>query len=583
VAVAAVLSGARLALQAQAGESAAARAQFARGLTALHHFEYEDANEAFQRSRQTDPRFVMAYWGEAMTYHQTLWRRENVAAARAALARLGPSPAARAARAATALEKGYIEAVDVLFGDGDPRSRQQRYAAAMQHLHERFPDDPDVAAFFALARLGTVSRSLIGFTGVHDGHDRELAGSDAQNEIAAALERVLASHPEHPGALHYLLHTYDDPDHARLALGAARTYAGIAAGASHALHMPAHVFLQLGLWHDAEASDLAAYEASVARARRRGLDAADRNYHALTWHQYELLQLGRYGEAKDSIGAVEAAIREVAASVGRGPALDDTGHQPLQSDRSSMRARYVIETRQWKLMANERNFGNVDELLAIGLSAARSNNLDLAEHARTALAERTRAEQEGDLRPAIAIMEREVAAQMAAARGGRTEAIAILEAAARDENALPAPLGLPTPAKPAPELLGEMLLEAGRPQDAREAFEHALRRHANRSLSVLGLARAATALGDVSAARRLYSELLARFDRADAELPELAEARNAIARFELPDAVSPPRSMARLWILTAFVSGLLIVFMVARRRRAFARPPGTQRIQKRKS
>ena len=188
---------------------------------------------------------------------------------------------------------------------------------------------------------------------------------------------------------------------------------------------------------------------------------------------------------------------------------------------------YVIETRRWDLMANERNFGNVNELCAIGFSAARRGNAPLAELARQALATRATSPQEGNLRPAIAIMEREVAAMIALAAGRQAEAVEILTAAARDELKLPAPLGLPAPIKPAPELLGEVLLEQGRPADAIDAFQQALGRHANRSLSVLGMARASAAIGQADRAREAYATLLANYERADADLPETAEARAA--------------------------------------------------------
>jgi tetratricopeptide (TPR) repeat protein len=484
----------------------------ARGIVALHNFEYEEANEAFQQARTLDPTEALAYWGEAMTYNQTLWRNENVAAAREALGRLGPTPEARAAKVADRRTRALVGAVEVLFGNGDASSRRRLYADAMARVHEQFPDDPDIAAFYALAMLGTASRSLIGNM---DAHDRALAGSKTQRRVADVLQRVLASHPNHPGALHYLIHDYDDPDHARLALGAARAYAKVAAASSHALHMPAHVFLQLGFWHDAAQSDRAAYAASKEWVSRKQLGPAMRNYHALEWLQYELLQLGRYREAASLIDDLKWVV-------------DAKGPLPLLSDWSSMRGRFVVETRRWKDLAGESNFGNADDLFAIGVSTARTGALDRAEVVRKALAQRATAEQEGDLRPAIAIMEREVAGLIALASGRRDEAIAILQAAVDAELRLPAPLGLPQPVKPAPELLGEVLLEASRPADAQKAFEQALRRNANRSLSVVGLARASAAQGQTAAARRHYQQLLANFDRADADLPEVKEARAAM-------------------------------------------------------
>ncbi len=494
-------------------------------MTALHNFEYEEANEAFRQARTIDPGFALAYWGEAMTYYQVLWRNENVDAARRALADLAPTSSARAAKTGSARDKGLLAAAEILFGEGDANTRHTRYAEAMGGLSASYPDDPDIASLYALALMGTVSRSLIGYSDAHDLHQPGLAGSDIQQRVAAILDRVLASHPQHPGALHYLLHDYDDPEHARLGLAAARAYAKVAGGSSHALHMPSHVFLQLGLWSEAAASDRAAYAASNEWVTRKSLGPAMRNYHALSWLQYELLQMGRYREAWETIGQIEPLVR---ASGALSRAGDSSSPQPLLSDLSSMRARYAIEARRWDLLAHARDFGNANELFAIGVSAARTNDVRTAELSRQALAERSRAEQEGDLRPAIAIMEREVAALIELAGGRRDEAVGILQAAVSAEGELPPPLGLPAPLKPAPELLGEVLVEVGRPREAIEPFERTLQRHRNRSLSVLGLARAATALGQTDTARQHYRSLLANFDGADADLPELKEARAAL-------------------------------------------------------
>src|SRR5262249_28139667 len=206
----------------------------------------------------------------------------------------------------------------------------------------------------------------------------------------------------------------------------------------------------------------------------------------------------------------------------------------LLSDLSTMRAGYVIETASWQLMARQSTFGNANDLFAIGISATRLQHADVAEKARAALADRARDEREGDLLPAIRIMERELAASIAFAAGRRDEALAILRAAADDESRLPAPLGLPEPIKPAPELLGEMLVEAGQAADADPFFEAALRRNPKRSLSLAGRARAATARGERERARALYGELLANFENADADMALAAEARNAVAQRDTP-------------------------------------------------
>ncbi len=493
-----------------------AQAEFLRGVAALHNFEYEEANAAFVSARQIDPSFAMACWGEAMTYHQTLWQNEDVAAGQRALAALAPTPAARAAKAGTDRERGFLGAVEALFGPGDVGTRRAAYAQAMAKMYERSPEDPEVATFYALSLLGTMSRGLVGAVDAHEGHSPALAGSDAQLRVTTILEKVLRSYPKHPGALHYLLHNNDDPGHARVALAAARAYAQVAPASSHARHMPSHIFLQLGMWGEAALSDRAAYDASDAWVKARNLPPTMRSYHALSWLQYELLQQGRYQEARDTLGLIEP----IAKSQSQGALLSEFG---------SMRARYVIETRQWNLMARERNFRNVNELFAIGMSAARSQEAALAELARQGLADRARAEQEGDMRPAIAIMEREVAALIDLAAGRRDRAVEVLRGAAQAELQLPAPFGLPKPIKPAPELLGEVLLELGRPREAVAPFQQALGRSANRTLSVLGYARAAAAIGDTQTALAQYRALAGNYARADAGLPEANEARAAVS------------------------------------------------------
>ena len=559
-----------LALGGRAFAQTGANAVYQRGVTALHLFEYEDANEAFVQARQIDPALAMAYWGEAMTWHQSLWGHENVEAGRAALARLAPTPAARMAKAARPRDQALLAAADRLFGDGTPEARRRAYAEAMGQLYAREPDDPDVASFYALALLGTMTRGLIGTADAHEGHGAGLAGSQTQMQVSTILEKVLRSAPQHTGALHYLIHNDDDPAHARLGLEAARTLARIAPDSSHTRHMPAHIFLQLGQWHDAAASDVAALAASDAWIARKHLPAAMRNFHALAWLQYEQLQLGRYRDAR-------AAIDQIAPIVGA------TGDLTLLSDLASMRARYIIETGSWNLMTADSKFGNVNELFALGVSAARSGNSAVAARARDALGQRAHDPREGDLLPAIAIMERELAALVALAAGRPDEAIALLRGAAAAEAQLPAPLGLPAPIKPAHELLGEVLIEIGRPAEAIPAFEATLERGANRSLSVLGLARAAAASARPEVSRRRYTELLANFDGADADLPAVREARAALAAIDVAmprDATQPTVAQSAAAVAMSAVAIAVAVVVRVRRKKKKKRDPVTRAPRK---
>ena len=557
IAAAVLLGGGQTAAQTRARDA------FSRGLAALHQFEYEDANAAFLEARRIDPGLVMAYWGEAMTYHQTLWRNENVEAGRLALARLAPTPSLRRARTQDRKEQAWLDAVERLFGSGDAAARGRQHADAMAQMYRDYPDDPDVASLYALALLGTMSRSLIGTADAHEGHSAGLAGSETQARVADILEAVLRAHPEHPGALHYFLHNQDDPAHAARALPAARTFARLAPESSHARHMPAHIFLQLGLWHDAERSDRSAFEASQAWIERKHLDPALRNYHALAWRQYELLQLGRYREA-------HAALDELA------PVVKANGQLNLLSDLSSMRARSVVESADWTRMATADTFGNANELFAIGLSAANSGGAARAERARTVLAERVQDPREGDLRPAIAIMERELAAAIAHAAGRGDEAVGILREAADRESMLPPPLGLPAPIKPAPELLGEVLLALNRPREAAPFFEQALARNRNRSRSVLGLARAAAATGDAAAARKHYTALLDNLRDADPDLPLVREARAALASSTNTSAAAPAardgRILAGIVVSLIAVAGTLFVLRQRRQGAASLKP-----------
>ena len=256
--------------------SPAAQPSFLRGVTALHNFHYEDAVQ-FREAQSIDPGFAMAYWGEAMACNQTLWLNQDARWRARACSRLGPTAEARAAKARRTARRATCGRSRSCTGAGDRAARDRAYAEAMGRLASAYPDDPEVQTFYALALMGTTARSPALFReGDDDSTSTRWSEARRRGRWRPSCERVLRPIPAHPGALHYMIHDYDDPDHARLALPAARAYAKVAPESSHALHMPAHIFLQLGMWDDAAASD----DASFARPMPGSSARASRHRHA---------------------------------------------------------------------------------------------------------------------------------------------------------------------------------------------------------------------------------------------------------------------------------------------------------------
>jgi len=411
-----------------------AQAAFLRGVALLHNFAYPQAAKAFQEAETIDPNFALAYWGEAMTHNHPLWYQYDKAGGRAALAKLTKRPA-------DARERGYIDAVEALYADG-VENPSPMYEKAMERLARANPDDVEAQAFWALSILGTRGRNE----------------SDPRKQIraAAVLEPLFAAHPDHPGVLHYLIHAYDDPVHAPLGLRAARRYSRVASDAPHALHMPSHIFLQLGMWDDAAHSNEAAYALSK--------QWSEPDYHSLEWLQYVYLQQGRFAEAKKLVGET---------ATGQG--------ERYHHARSNMRARYVIESGDWDAF-DFADTHDAASLFARGLQAVAHRNLDEARHAATEL----KSVDEKAARP----MEDELGAAILETMGRAADALSKYQDAIADEAYLGTPSGPPDDIKPAHEALGEALLRAGKSKDAATAFEESLLRTPNRRLSLAGAAKA---------------------------------------------------------------------------------------------
>ncbi|HEX3122932.1 MAG TPA: hypothetical protein VHQ21_06475, partial [Rhodanobacteraceae bacterium] len=262
-------------------KSAPAQTAFVRGMLLLHVYEYPRAEKAFQQAEKLDPDLVMAYWGEAMTATHPIWNQDNAAAGRAALAKLGATPEARAAKATTAREKAWLGAVEALFGPGSLAERDKGFLAAMEAIARQWPQDDEAQLFLAQALLG-VTRG-----------DRNTANYLRAAEICKA---VLARNPQHPGAAHYWIHGMDDPEHAAGALPAARVLAKIAPDAGHAQHMVSHIFIALGMWDDVVAANEHSVALTDAQARAANKPTLGCGHYP-EWLQYAYYQQGRLHDA----------------------------------------------------------------------------------------------------------------------------------------------------------------------------------------------------------------------------------------------------------------------------------------------
>ena len=493
-----------------------AQEHFIQGALLLHSFEFEDAAEAFQQAQQIKPDFAMAYWGEALTHNHPLWEQQDAEAAREVLVRLAPTPEERLAKAPTEREKDYLRTVEVLYGEGTKQERDFAYLDAIRQIAGKYPDDLEASSLHALATLGTS----------HDGRDFRI-----YMRAAALAEEVFAKNPLHPGAAHYLVHSYDDPVHAPLGLRAAQVYAKIAPAAAHALHMPSHVFVSLGMWDEAAASNEDSWEAAEARVQRKNLGVEDRGYHALLWLEYAYLQQGRYREARKLLDIIEADAEK-------------SGSKLTRRHLVALRSHYRVESRHWQGDSIEvdtsglRTAATAKDLFVHGMSAVKKGDLARAKiklaKLRSFLDEdRERIEKGsgeggvdylGPLRGAE-VTALELEALLRLAEGKAAGATQIMQSAVAAEDELSLGYGPPYPVKPAHELFGEILLELDRPEEAREQFERALDRAPRRALSLLGLARAAAKAGDSQKAQDTYAELQRVWHRADDDVPELAEVR----------------------------------------------------------
>jgi tetratricopeptide (TPR) repeat protein len=459
-----------------------AQAAFLEGVLLLHSFEFDDAAAEFKEAQEIDSDFALAYWGEAMTYNHPLWRQQDKPAALAALGRYATSSQARQSKAPTPREAAYLATLDVLYGEGAKTERDVAYMGAMERLMGAYPDDIEARAFYSLAILGST-----------DG-ERDFA---TYMRAAAVAQPIVDLNPNHPGAVHYIIHSFDDPVHAPLGLPAARAYSGIAPDAGHAQHMVSHIFMASGMWDDVVAANILARDVQNGRNAQLG-QPSNPCGHYTAWLHYGWLQQGKVEDAERGLSECHERVL--------------SGGTPGEVNYFvNMRARQVLDMGDWD--AAERFSADVDHPsydFITGMAAIRKGDRDVAQGMLIKLGSSTTMDN-----PHLRIAHMELAALIALDGGGEDLAIGLLTEASVLEETLAIEFGPPASLQPPHELLGAVYLMSDRPAEAAHAFRKALEFTPRRTNSLVGLSTAASSMGEDVEAAEAMARLQAIWKSAD--------------------------------------------------------------------
>jgi sirohydrochlorin ferrochelatase len=477
---------------------------FTRGVALLHSFWYEESEKVFREVAARDPQCGMAWWGVAMSNYHPVWPSPY-----------SPAELARGIAAAekakigghTPREQAYIDAIVVFYKDADKldtNTRARSYEAAVEQLTTRFPDDDEGAIFYGL--------SLVAH-GMSLPKDKTY---EYQKKAAAIFNRLLDKHPDHPGITHYLIHSFDYPALAPLALNAAYAYSKIAPSSPHALHMPSHIFVRLGMWKETIDSNVAS--SNAAREHSQKVHPGTMAFDAL--HAYDYLAYAWLQRGEDE--KVRSLVDEITAAKG----LDLENFAGFYAI-AAIPARYALERRHWADAASlsvkfdaaawdRYAYAEAITHYARAVGAARSGDLP---HARESVARLQQLRQKlVDQKNAywadqVEVQRREAEAWIARAEGHNDDALNLLRSAADLEDGMDKSPVTPGAIIPAREMLGDLLLELDEPAKALEAYERSLKDSPNRLNGLSGAARAAQLAGNRARATGYYVQLAGLFSR----------------------------------------------------------------------
>jgi tetratricopeptide (TPR) repeat protein len=497
--------------------SAGVQPTIEKGVALLHSFQYTESEKTFADAATREPMCATAYWGKAMARFHQLWDFPDDK-----ILKEGRKDTKKAQKlhSTNPREQGFIDAAAAFFQKKSKMSHVDRikaYSAVLERLYGENPGDVEIGSFYALSRVSLAEED----------HDNEIA---ERQKAISILEPLLKQHPDHPGVAHYMIHATDRPEFAAQGLDAARRYAAIAPDSAHALHMPSHIFVRLGLWQDSIASNIAA-NASGAHAAEMHLAESHYQTHAMDFLSYSYLQSGQEAKARE---VVEHINHVVGASD-----MDKADH------RAYFAARTALELHRWKeaaalpIPAIRKNW-NDTTYWARAIGAARSGDLAGAESDVKELAQLVADREERSKKSGYAVSTekatdlREAEAWLGFAKGRSDEALKELRAAAdhQDKN------GGESVGIPAREMLADMLVELKRPAEALTEYRTTLKNSPNRFDSVYGAMRAAASINtpEMHAAAESYLTQLMTCCGFGGDRPEIKEAANYVSfrQQELP-------------------------------------------------
>jgi hypothetical protein len=495
-----------------------AQPYFEKGILLLHNFEYAEAAQEFEMAQLLDPNFVMAYWGEAMCNNHPLWFQQDFKNGRGALYKLGVKAPERLEKAKTDFEKDFVSSIELLYGeDPDIKVRNEKYEKFMAEVYNKYPESDEAAAFYALSILGNC----------YTGDEKE------KYDLAARiLLKLNAKSPEHPGALNYMIHLYDDPAKSYKGKKIADEYFVLASDSKYALHAPSHIFLANGDWEKVVKSNEASWYASEAWVKKKKKSLEDRDYHSIWWMQYGYLQQGKYEKALELVNNLNYESKY-------------SKSERMRFHLAMMRGHYLVESGKWlgdvtriEIPTNGFSVSAKNMCFFVDAMAAMEKNdfprveWFLNQMTDQRMVDQNRKQEFQDFRncstmPILRItgieqelalaevMEWEVKAIKSMKTNKLEEAVAHIKKAVDLEDHTRYEPGPPVVLKPSHEIYGEILLAMGNSMEAIKQFDLALQRAPNRSLSMLGKYKALKNLGESQKAAQIKEMLLKNWKDAD--------------------------------------------------------------------